>query len=115
MISQDLRQEVSLLEADLCYALADSTRILILYALGEKPHNVTDLSVDLEISQSSTSRHLKILRDRGIVQTSREGKSVVYQLADDRFVQALNILREVLRDGIVHKAAIMEKLQSSED
>lgn len=115
MISQDLRQEVSQLEADLCYALADSTRILILYALDEKPHNVTDLSEDLEISQSTTSRHLKILRERGIVQTTRDGKNIVYQLADDRLIQALNILREVLRDGIAHKAAIMEKFQSKED
>lgn len=115
MISQDLKQEVSQLEADLCYALADSTRILILYALDEKPHNVTDLGQYLEISQSTTSRHLKILRERGIVQTTRDGKNIVYQLADDRLIQALNILREVLRDGIAHKAAIMEEFQSSED
>ena len=115
MISQALKQEVSRLEADLCYALADSTRILILYTLDEKPHNVTDLGLELGISQPTTSRHLKILRDRGIVQTHRVGKSVVYHLKDNRLIQALNLLREVLRDGITHKAEIMGKCQVNED
>ena len=109
MISQTLKQEVSQLEADLCYALADSTRILILYALNEKPHNVTNLGLELDISQPTTSRHLKILRERGIVDTTREGKNVIYNLSDARLIQALNLLREVLRDGITHKANIMEK------
>ncbi len=115
MISQTLKQEVSQLEADLCYALADSTRILILYALDEKPYNVTNLGLELDIPQPTTSRHLKILRERGIVQTTREGKNVVYHLMDNRLIQALNLLREVLRDGITHKAKIMERFQDNED
>jgi DNA-binding transcriptional ArsR family regulator len=113
MISQTLRQEVSQLEADLCYALADATRILILYALDEKPTNVTDLGLDLDIPQPTISRHLKILRDRGIVQTTREGKNVVYTLVDDRLIQALNLLRAVLRDGIAYKAEIMDRFQEN--
>ena len=44
MISQSLTQEVSQLEADLCFALADPIRILILYTLDEQPRNVTEKS-----------------------------------------------------------------------
>lgn len=115
MISKALKQEVSRLEADLCYALADSTRILMLFALDEKPYNVTDLGFELGIPQPTTSRHLKILRERGIVHTTREGKNVVYHLMDNRLIQALNLLREVLRDGITHKAEILEQFQVHED
>ena len=114
MITQAIKQEVSQLEADLCYALADSTRILILIALDEKPYNVTELGLELDIPQSTTSRHLKILRERGIVHSTREGKNVVYHLADDRLIQALNLLREVVRDGIAHKAQIIERIQENE-
>src|SRR5512144_498080 len=98
MISQTLAQEVSQMEADLCSAFADPTRILILYALDEKPCNVGELANELQVSQPTTSRHLKILRDRGLVTTIRQGTNAQYHLADKRFIQALDILRSVMRD-----------------
>jgi hypothetical protein len=57
MITQTLAQEVSQLEADLCFALADPTRILILYALDEQPRNVTEITNELNITQPTGSRH----------------------------------------------------------
>jgi DNA-binding transcriptional ArsR family regulator len=110
MISQTLAREVSLLEADLCSAFADPTRILILYALSEQPRNVTELTQELGISQPKTSRHLKILRDRGLVRSSRQGNSITYQLADQRLIEALDLLRGVLRDRIRYRAGLMEEI-----
>jgi ArsR family transcriptional regulator len=111
MISPTLAQEVSQLEADLCFALADPTRILILYILDEKPRNVNDITIELNISQPTTSRHLKILRNRGLVQASRQGTSITYQLADRRLLQALDLLRSVLRDRINREASLMEQIE----
>lgn len=113
MISQTLAQEVSLLEADLCFALADPTRILILYALNEQPRNVTDLTRELGTTQPTTSRHLKILRDRGLVETTRQGVSITYEIGDRRLIQALDLLRGVLRDRIAHRANLIEELGES--
>ncbi|MEP7137391.1 MAG: metalloregulator ArsR/SmtB family transcription factor, partial [Chloroflexota bacterium] len=78
MISQTLAQEVSKLEAELCFALSDPTRILILYALGERSCNVTELTAELGIPQSTTSRHLRVLRDHQMVYTSRQGTTITY-------------------------------------
>jgi ArsR family transcriptional regulator len=111
MISPTLAQEVSQLEADLCFALADPTRILILYTLDEKPRNVNDITSELNISQPTTSRHLKILRNRGLVHASRQGTSITYQLADRRLLQALDLLRSVLRDRINREASLMEQIE----
>jgi len=113
MISQTLAQEVSRLEADLCSALADPTRILILYSLGEKPRNVNELAAELGITQPSTSRHLKILRDRRLVQTERQGTSITYEISDQRLLQALDLLRSVLRDRIAYNANLMEEMETS--
>ena len=110
MISQALAQEVSQLEADLCFALADPTRILILYALDEQPRNVTELTIELGSTQPTTSRHLKILRDRGLVNTVRQGTTITYQIADKRLIQALDLLRSVLRDRIAHNANLMDEI-----
>lgn len=110
MISQTLNQEVSQLEADLCFALADPTRILVLYTLNEHPCNVTEITNQLAISQPTTSRHLKILRERGLVETERQGSSITYSLADPRLIEALDLLRSVLRDRIARRATLMEEL-----
>lgn len=100
------------MEADLCSAFADPTRILILYALDEKPCNVGELAHELQVSQPTTSRHLKILRDRGLVTTVRQGTNVQYHLADKRFIQALDILRSVMRDRINYRANLMDKVDA---
>lgn len=111
MISPTLAQEVSRLEADLCFALSDPTRILILYALDERPQNVNEITVLLSISQPTTSRHLKILRDRGLVTTNRQGTTITYQLVDRRLIQALDLLRSVLRDNLVRRASLVEEFE----
>jgi DNA-binding transcriptional ArsR family regulator len=111
MITQTLKQEISQLEANLCSAFADPTRILILYALDERSRNVTELTNELGTTQSTTSRHLKILRERGLVRTTRQGTTITYELADDRLIEALDILRTVLRDNINVKANLVAEFE----
>lgn len=110
LLTPSLAQEISQLEADFCFALSDPTRILILYALGDEPRNVTYLTNELGSSQPTVSRHLKVLRERGLVQTTRQGTSITYQLADKRLLEALDILRSVMRDGIEYRARLVDNL-----
>jgi len=112
MVTQDLAQEISQLEADFCFALSDPTRLLIIYALGEGPRNVTDLANDLGISQPTASRHLKILRERGLVYAVRQGTTATYHLADPRLIQALDLLRTVMRERIAHRAGLVIDTES---
>lgn len=112
MISQTLALEVSQMEADLCSAFADPTRILILYALDEYPRNVGELSDELKVSQPSISRHLKILRDRGLVNGVRQGTNIQYHLVDKRLIQALDILRSLMRDRIAYRASLIEQVNA---
>ncbi len=104
--------EISQLEANLCYAFADPTRIMILHLLGEQPRNVTELTIALKSPQPTISRHLKILRDHGLVQAARKGVCVTYTLVDHRLLHALDILRMVLRDTIRSKANLVIDIDS---
>lgn len=110
MLVQMMTPEISQLEADLCYAFVDSTRIQILYALKECPKNVTELTRQLASHQPKISRHLKVLRDLGLVVTRRQGVIITYELADTRLIEALDILRDVLRDHIAGKVVVMDKV-----
>ena len=110
MINLALKQEIVQLEANFCAALSDPTRIFILYALSEGPLNVSELTNELGIPQPTTSRHLKILRDRGLVYTERQGTVITYHLSDPRVTQALDLLRSAMHDRLTQQASLMEEV-----
>jgi DNA-binding transcriptional ArsR family regulator len=105
-----LIQEVTALHAEICAGLADPTRILILYELQDSPQNVSTLAANLDIPQPTVSRHLKVLKDRGMVIATRHAQSVEYQLGDIRLIEALDLLRGVMRDHIADRAGLVENL-----
>lgn len=110
MITSMLIQEITELHADFCSALADSTRLIILYSLAEGPRNVSELTEELGQPQPTISRHLKNLRDRGLVFPTRQGTTVQYTLADRRVIDALDILRSIMRDSIQKRASFIEEV-----
>ncbi|MCJ7535474.1 MAG: metalloregulator ArsR/SmtB family transcription factor [Anaerolineales bacterium] len=110
MVSPALTQEITALHAGICSALADPRRILMLYALKDKPRNVSELADELGISQPTASRHLNLLRERGLVTAKRDGQSVVNTLADKRIIDALDLLRGVLASNLQSQAALAESV-----
>jgi ArsR family transcriptional regulator len=107
----NLRNEIDRLHAQVCNGLADPNRILILYTLAENRYNVSDLARTIELPQSTVSRHLKVLRERNMVVAQRDGQSVYYSLADDRIIQALDLLREILASSIESQAALVQSVK----
>lgn len=95
-----LSQELELLHARVCPALGDTTRMRLLYALADKPCNVTELTEMLALPQSTVSRHLGVLRHRKMVLTERQGTSVVYSLGTKKLIEVLDTLRVILREQI---------------
>ena len=109
-----LSQEINQLHANICSAISEPSRILLLYAIKEKPRNVNGLAEAVEISQPAASRHLKVLKERGLIQANREGSSVIYTLTDDRLIQALDLLREVMFDQMAHRVDLLKANKPSE-
>jgi DNA-binding transcriptional ArsR family regulator len=99
-MDEHLRDEVTRLHAQVCSALGDPNRILIIYALKEGSLNVGEIAETLNSSQPTISRHLKTLRDSGIVKAHRNGQSIYYTISDRRVLQALDLLRAVLADTL---------------
>ncbi len=101
-----LKDEIHQLHAQLCNGIADPIRILILYSLADDAHYVNELSEKTYIPQPTISRHLKILRERGLVIAQRKGQYVHYSLADERVIEALDLLRAVMADNLKERAKI---------
>ena len=62
--------------------LSDPTRLAVVEALMAGPKNVGELMHDLDVEQSLLSHHLAILRDHELVEATREGKTMIYQLRE---------------------------------
>jgi DNA-binding transcriptional ArsR family regulator len=73
-------------------ALADPTRLAILHSLQEGPMCVKDITEVIAARQANVSKHLGILRQAGLVRSSRNGAEVHYEVADPT---ALDICRLV--------------------
>ena len=65
-------------------ALADPTRVAIVNRLAVVPEVcVCDLNASFDLSQPTISHHLKVLRDAGLVESSRRGTWAYYRLVPD--------------------------------
>ena len=109
-MNKQLLHEINQLHAEVCGGLADPKRIAILYALADNPQSVTQIAEMLETPQPTISRHLKILRDHGMVVAERDGATIYYALGDKRIVRALDLLREVLADHLSKRSALAEAI-----
>ena len=63
-------------------ALADETRWRIVRELLSKPRTVTELVDRLRVNQYNVSKHLRVLREAGIIEMERDGKHVESHVAE---------------------------------
>lgn len=86
------------LHSELLKALAHPRRLEIVQLLRDQELCVSDIYEMLDLPQANISQHLMILRDAGVVTTIRDGKQIIYKLANPKIIQASDLLREVLID-----------------
>lgn len=77
-------------------AIAHPIRITIIDMLrAEKSMSVSEIHNHLDIQQAVASHHLRILKNKGIVEVVRSGKNSLYSLVDTRFFNIVEILESV--------------------
>ncbi len=95
----NLDEETAITLAELFRTLGDGARILILAALTEREHNVTELAEQAKLSESATSHHLRHLRQMRLVKSRKEGRYVFYNLDDEHVKQLVTCGLEHVRHG----------------
>ena len=81
--------------AELFKGFADASRVRILYALTPGEKCVTDIAQQVELSQSAVSHQLRLLKQMQLIKFRREGKNILYSLADDH-------VKTILQMGLEH-------------
>jgi ArsR family transcriptional regulator len=104
VIDDALRAEVALLTSSMCHALNDPKRLLLLHALAAGPSSVSALAGVVEASVANVSQHLAVLRERGLVDTERDGLNIIYSLRYPELIDAVGQLRAILRTEMQRRA-----------
>lgn len=93
-----LKEEVGVTEgmARMFKALADDTRLKIIYALSLEELCVCDVAGIIGSSVATASHHLRFLRNMGLARYRREGKLVYYSLQDQ-------CIREIISSALKHR------------
>ncbi len=81
--------------AELFKGFADPTRVHILSLLARQELCVTDIADAVELSQSAISHQLRMLKQMHLIKYRREGKNLLYSLADDH-------VKTILEMGLEH-------------
>ena len=98
------------LKAGLCKTFSDPKRLIIISELRGGEKQVGDLAKTLGIPHAVVSRHLSVLRNRGVVSPRREGKNVYYSLTDPKIAEACDLVHEVLIDQIAKNGELAARL-----
>ena len=104
--------ELYRLKAEICKTFADPSRLIIIEELRSGEKSVGDLVRLLEIPQAAVSRHLAVLRERGVVQFRRKGNSMLYKLTDTKIGEACDLVHKILLNQVEKNRQLAERLVS---
>lgn len=111
--NQAVRRRLFELQAQLCSALADPTRLEILDLLQDGERTVAELMAALGQRQNNVSQHLAYLRRVGAVAGERRGTHVYYRVAIPGLIEACAAVRAALLGQLAGQADEAARLARS--
>ena len=98
------------LHAEFCKVLANPKRLMIIALLSKKDLSVGDIAKATETPLPAISQHLRVLRQHHIVNTKKEGQSVVYSIVDPSLMEACVKIRQILLKSMYQRGAIAKEI-----
>lgn len=81
------------LQADFCMIFRNAIRLKILWFLGKEEKSVGEIADCIGVSMSNISQHLRIMKDRRIVKSHKEGQRIYYKITNEKFLQGPTLVR----------------------
>ena len=98
------------LESSYLKAMAQPTRLRILYFLKDGEKCACEFIPRMKEDQSNISRNLTHMRDMGILESRREGVSIYYRIKDKRIFNLLSLVDEMVKAGIKGRVLLIKML-----
>jgi len=100
------------MHAELCKAMANEHRQAILHAVCSDEKCVSDLAAEIGISVHNVSQHLRVLKERRLVASRKDGQTVYYRVTNQKFMEACVLMRQALIEQHLEQG---ESLQAAEE
>lgn len=95
--------------AEIYKALAHPKRIEIIYQLKKSELAAKELSAALNIGKAHLFQHVSILVENRVINVRRKGVQVFYSLADDKVLDALKIMRQLVLKKLKNSNRLLNK------
>jgi len=100
-------------KADFFRMLGHPVRIQVLELLQDGPKPVRDLLTAIEVEAPNLSQQLAVLRRSGIVTATREGSTVVYELAGGDVAELMRAARRILTEMLAGQNELLAELRGT--
>ncbi|WP_055622301.1 helix-turn-helix transcriptional regulator [Streptomyces sp. JHA19] len=101
-------------KAEFFRMLGHPVRIRVLELLQDGPRPVRDLLAAIEVEAPGLSQQLAVLRRSGIVTSTRQGSTVVYELAGGDVADLMRAARRILTDMLAGQGELLAELKEAE-
>ncbi|MHB1916796.1 MAG: ArsR/SmtB family transcription factor [Thermoplasmata archaeon] len=105
----DEDQRLDAMHADLCKVFSNPVRLGLLRRLRERESSVRKLSEAMGLSQPTISKHLGLMRARGVLRSRREGTTVFYRAENPKVLQAFDLMRAVMIEQIRANRRLLDR------
>jgi DNA-binding transcriptional ArsR family regulator len=99
--------------ADFCKVISHPTRLQIIDILHDREMTVTDLATQLQIAVGNLSQHLSLMKQRRVLESRKEGNSVIYRLANPKMIKACCLIREILFEQMQQDTDLLKRMDRS--
>lgn len=107
-----MTRPVHQVKADFFKTLAHPARIRVLELLRDGERTVGQMIPDVGLEPSHLSQQLGILRRANILQSRKEGSTVLYSVTDPRIFELLEVARSILSSALAGTRALLSELES---
>jgi len=97
------------MHTELCKAIFNPKRLIIIDALREKEMKVLELAGKTGISQSNLSHHLSMLKSKGVLSVRRDKTNVFYSIDDEKITKAIDLISDILKHKLIKETELIEK------
>ncbi|MBW2703689.1 MAG: metalloregulator ArsR/SmtB family transcription factor [Deltaproteobacteria bacterium] len=94
-----------------CGLFSNPARLRIVWILSEGAKTVGELATKLDLPVSTVSGHLRKLRDKGVVESTRDGSNIIYNTTSDHFVNGCSIIRAGIMEIIERDGRYFEGME----
>lgn len=84
--------ELAQQQAEMCKVFSSSRRVLIYWLLADSEMSVGEISEAVGASMQNTSQHLRLMKDKGVLKSHREGQTIYYRIANEDLITSCPVL-----------------------